>query len=49
MTQRRQELIEKVVDEGKTILYVAKKLRMKYCVARRIVGEEKKKRSESQS
>ncbi len=37
-TQRQEQLIQQVLGEGKGIKYTAKKMRIKYWVARRIIS-----------
>lgn len=41
--QRRSELIQGVVKKGKPIAYIAKKLRIRYAIARNIINEYKEK------
>ena len=37
ISQRREELINQVINKGKSITYAAKKLRIKYSTARTII------------
>ena len=37
--QRKKELVKKVLVEGKTMIYVARKLRMRYSVARKVIQD----------
>lgn len=37
ITQRREELVNQVITKGKSMIYAAKKLRIKYSTARMII------------